>query len=120
MAIFKSKKEKTSANGLVTKKEKTQKTHNSLDYSSILVRQRITEKGTKIGQSNAYVFDVAPGANKILITKAVQHYFNVKAKKVRIVQVPNKRKLVRGREGVKTGGKKAYVYLNKADKMTIS
>lgn len=44
----------------------------------IIRRPLVTEKGTHITEeANAYVFEVAPGANKVEIRKAVEKLFQV-------------------------------------------
>lgn len=85
----------------------------------ILLRPRITEKSSDKAEVNVYVFDVAPKANKIQIKKAVKDIYKVDALKVNIAKVPSKTVFSRGRKGVKTGGKKAFVYLKKGDKIDI-
>ena len=83
---------------------------------------RITEKATFAGGMSAYVFDVATSANKKQIASAVHAVYNVKPRKVRIVNVRSKivRNMRTGKRGVKQGGKKAYVYLAKGETITIS
>lgn len=50
---------------------------------SILVRPVVTEKSTGgIEHRNAYVFEVKPSANKILVRRAVEEQFDVKVIKV--------------------------------------
>jgi len=43
----------------------------------------------------------------------------VKPEKVRVAAIPAKKVFVRGKKGVKSGGKKAYVYLKKGDKIEL-
>lgn len=85
--------------------------------SEVILRPRIAEKATDISTKyNAYVFDVLPRATKQQIAAGVKELYGVSPKRIRVVQVASKR--VRGRRGeggVKSGGKKAYVYLNKGD-----
>lgn len=90
------------------------------DLSFVLKAPRITEKATdSIANSNAYVFDVSPRANKVLIAQAVKARYGVTPIKVNIVPVPSKKVFSRGKRGVKSGGKKAYVYLKKGDKIEL-
>ncbi|HEY4516360.1 50S ribosomal protein L23 [Candidatus Kaiserbacteria bacterium RIFCSPHIGHO2_02_FULL_54_11b] len=92
------------------------------DYSHILKHTRITEKASMHQGSGVYTFDVAPRATKRDIMRAVQALYKVVPRKVAIVTVPAKkvRHMRTGREGVKKGGKKAYVYLKKGETITIS
>ena len=83
----------------------------------ILLRPRVTEKSSEKSEGNVYVFDVLPQANKIQIKAAIKNIYKVDAVKVNIAKVPSKRIISRGRRGVKSGGKKAFVYLKKGDKI---
>ncbi|HEY4516132.1 MAG TPA: 50S ribosomal protein L23 [Candidatus Paceibacterota bacterium] len=86
-------------------------------YSNVILRPRITEKATALSEKGVYVFEIAPEANKISVAKAIKAYFDVTPIKVRIVLNPSKNVVVRGKRGVKSGVKKAYVYLKKGDKI---
>jgi len=106
-----------------TKKEKTEKTaaHVSLPLSleSVIVRPRITEKATFKAGENTYVFDISPDANKKKVSAAIQKIYSVVPRKISITRIPSKTTFVRGKKGVKSGGKKAYVYLKAGDKIEI-
>ena len=85
---------------------------------SVLRRARITEKATDLTtDNNVYVFEVEKNSNKIEIAKAVEKFFGVKPKKIRVVKIPSKKVLSRGKRGVKSSSKKAYVYLKEGDKI---
>ncbi len=88
----------------------------------ILRRPRITEKATLHTEKGAYLFDVAPSATKHEIARAVSAVYNVTPRMVHIVTVPakQKRSARTGGLGVKSGGKKAYVYLKKGETITVS
>lgn len=83
----------------------------------IIKNPRVTEKGSMLVESNVYAFDVAKDANKNEIKKAVFSIYKVKPVKVNIIPIKAKKIFVRGKEGVKAGGKKALVYLKKGDKI---
>ncbi|MDP3957939.1 MAG: 50S ribosomal protein L23 [bacterium] len=83
----------------------------------VLIRPRITEKATVLGEQNVYTFDVAPSSNKMLVAKAITALYKVKPMKVRVVAVPRKKIFVRGTWGTRGGGKKALVYLKKGEKI---
>ena len=87
----------------------------------ILRNPRVTEKATIASEHGVYVFDVAPDATKSCIAHAVKTYYKVVPRKVHIVTIPAKRvrSRLRGRFGVVSGGKKAYVYLKKGDSMEL-
>ena len=92
------------------------------DHAFVLLSPRITEKATFAASHGVYVFDVAPGANKKQIMSAVNALYNVKPRQVRIVNIRPKavRNARTGKSGMKSGGKKAYVYLAKGETITIS
>ncbi|HUO50674.1 MAG TPA: 50S ribosomal protein L23 [Candidatus Paceibacterota bacterium] len=92
------------------------------DVSHVLKNPRITEKASVHQNIGVYTFDVAHSATKTQIMQAVRETYKVSPAKVRIVQIPSKttRNMRTGRYGVKSGGKKAYVYLKNGETITIS
>ena len=72
-------------------------------------------------ENGVYVFEVATNATKKEIGSAVKHYYNVNPVKVNIVKIPSKKVSSRTtrKKGVKSGGKKAYVFLKEGDKIEI-
>lgn len=68
-------------------------------------------------EGNVYAFDVAESANKEEVEKAVFSIYKVHPLKVRILPVPRKSTFVRGKAGMRKGGKKALVYLKEGDKI---
>ena len=107
-------KEKESANGVKTKAV-------YVDVFAVLHRPRITEKATFATDRDVYVFEIAPNANKKDVARAVKEIYNVTPIKVNIAAIPYKRidSFVRKRRGTKGGGKKAYVYLRKGDRIEL-
>lgn len=85
--------------------------------SHILVRPRITEKATMLGEGNVYTFDVAKSANKAQVRSAVQAIYSVTPLRINMITVKEKPITMRGKRGVKQGGKKALVFLKKGDKI---
>jgi len=84
------------------------------------LRPRITEKAALgADKSNVYIFEVTPGATKKSISASVRDAYGVTPEKVRVAVIPPKRVFIRGKKGVKSGGKKAYVYLKKGDKIEL-
>jgi large subunit ribosomal protein L23 len=87
---------------------------------NVLIRPRITEKAALgADKSNVYVFEVTKNSTKKSISASVEALYKVKPRQVRVATIPAKRVFVRGKRGVKTGGKKAYVYLKKGDKIEL-
>ena len=86
---------------------------------TIIKNGRVTEKGSSAAEQGVYTFDVLPSANKTEIKKAIFALYKVKPVKVNILMVPAKSIFVKGKAGIKTGGKKALVFLKKGDKIEI-
>ena len=85
--------------------------------SKIIKNPRVTEKASFNAEKNVYTFDVFQNANKSEIKKAIFALYKVKPVKVNILKVKEKQVVSRGVKGVKSGGKKALVYLKKEDKI---
>jgi large subunit ribosomal protein L23 len=90
-------------------------------FAHILRNPRITEKASLAMEGFAYVFDVAETANKKEIAAAVRAIYGVTPRKVATVNVKPKevRNMRTGKKGIKGGYKKAYVYLQKGETITI-
>ena len=122
MGIF-SKDKKTTKAKTVKKTEKAEAVvkkdnkESSVFNSYIIKNPRITEKAAHISDNNVYTFDVNKDATKVEIAKAVKAIYGVNPFKVNVVAVPTKRVFRRTSVGVKGGGRKAYVYLKKGDKI---
>jgi len=83
----------------------------------LIKNPRITEKASFHAEHNVYTFDVTDSANKTEIKKAILAMYKVHPVKVNILKVKEKRVTSRGLAGVKSGGKKALVYLKEGDKI---
>jgi len=93
-----------------------------MDYTQILIRPLISEKGTSLKEeANQVAFFVRKDANKIQIRKAVEDAFDVKVEAVNVVVKKPQAKLVsrgRKRQASKLPGyKKAYVTLAPGSKI---
>jgi large subunit ribosomal protein L23 len=89
-------------------------------FAHILLQPRITEKASlKAESNNVYVFEVSPRASKSDIRQAVKEIYKVSPEKVSVARIPSKSIVVRGKQGVRSGGKKAYVYLKKGEKIEV-
>ena len=92
----------------------------NLKAKNVLLRPRITEKAAiSADKNNVYVFEVTPKATKKSIAASVKASYKVTPIKVRTANIPDKAVFIRGKKGVKRGGKKAYVYLKKGDKIEL-
>lgn len=122
MALFSSKKKKNDAVSSETKAATVAPvSSNGNDTAYVLLRPRITEKATILQERGAYVFDVSPRATKPQVVLAIKRAYNVTPHSVNVVTIraKNVRNMKTGRRGVKSGGKKAYVFLNKGDTITL-
>lgn len=98
-------------------------TENSVEVAakSVLLKLRQTEKTALSAEARGvYAFDVAANATKDAIARALKTEHKVVAEKIHLLAVPSKKVFRRGKWGVKAGGKKAYVYLKKGDKLTVA
>ncbi len=112
MAIF--KKKTTKKKEVVVKKEGT--TRRTMAH--VLLRPRITEKASQMSMDqNVYTFEVPESASKLHIKTAIKDFYKVTPVKISTVRIPRKAVVVRGKKGMRAGGKKAYVYLKKGDKI---
>lgn len=88
--------------------------------SNKIIRPRVTEKATAATERGSiYVFEVEPGASKKEIAAAIKNLYKVTPVKINVVKIPRKQVFVRGKKGFKAGGKKAYVYLKKGEKIEV-
>lgn len=92
----------------------------NLKSANVLLGPRITEKAALAAdKSNVYVFEVSRNSTKKSISASVRDAYGVTPLKVRVATFPAKKVIIRGKRGVKSGGKKAYVYLKKGDKIAL-
>ena len=100
-----------------------------MDINKIIIGPLLTEKGATLTESlNKYLFKVEKASNKIEIKKAVEGKFNVKVKKVSIINVKGKMKSMSvkssGRtirtQGKKSSWKKAIVTLAKDSSIDLT
>lgn len=123
MAIFKKTTEKKA---VAPKKEKavkaktTKKAAEKLGHRvNAIVRPHITEKAAILAEKGTYVFEVSRDTNKIEIAKAIATLYGVQPVRVNIVNLPRTRVFVRGKNGMKSGVRKALVTLAKGDKIEL-
>lgn len=87
----------------------------------VILSPHISEKAS-IGaeKRNEYAFEVAQNATKPEIKDAIELLFNTKVRSVRVVSVKSKLKMFRGKEGKRSGWKKAYVMLHEGQKLELA
>ncbi len=92
----------------------------SSDPRSIIRKVLITEKGTVLREVHQqYLFEVARGANKIEIKRAVEAVFNVKVDSVQTMQMRGKTKRQGRWVGRRNDWKKAIVTLKPDQKIEL-
>src|ERR1700712_600063 len=80
----------------------------------------ITEKATALSEKNQVVFRVSMSASKPQIKAAVEGLFKVKVMAVNTLIQKGKTKRFRGRPGVRSDMKKAYVQLAEGQSIDLS
>jgi large subunit ribosomal protein L23 len=90
------------------------------EHYDVIVKPIITEKATMASEANAVVFQVAKDATKPQIKEAVETLFGVKVKAVNTVVTKGKTKRFRGRLGVRSDLKKAYVTLEEGNTIDVA
>ena len=130
MAIFKkdkkevieketSEKADSSKKSTETKKVEVSYAGRSGEMEHILTKPHITEKASMHAEKNVYVFEVSKRANKTLVRNTIKELYKVSPIKVNIINLPAKKVSSKGIKGMKTGKKKALVYLKKGDTIEI-
>jgi len=100
------------------KKIKPKKQDTGLAYR-ILIKPRITEKGSSLGIYNQYVFEVDKHANKIEIRKAIRKVYGIDPIKVNIINMSGKKVRYGRTEGRTKNWKKAIVTLASGQKIEM-
>jgi large subunit ribosomal protein L23 len=81
-----------------------------------------SEKALIVTEKGVYTFAVGTRATKAAIAGAIKEIYNVEPRKIRIVNLPAKKKTMRTKRGVGTRAarRKAYVYLNAGDSIQFA
>jgi len=83
----------------------------------VIRRPVVTEKSTALRESgNVIAFEVATGANKVEVKRAVEELFKVKVAEVRLFNVRGKVKRMGRYAGKRRDWRKAYVRLKAGEK----
>lgn len=90
------------------------------EHYDVIRKPVITEKATMASEANAVVFQVATDATKPQIKEAVESLFGVKVKAVNTTITKGKTKRFRGRLGVRSDVKKAYVTLEDGNTIDVT
>jgi len=81
-----------------------------------------SEKALIVTEKGVYTFMVPKRATKADIAAAIKEIYKVEPRKIRIVNLPGKKKAMRTKRGTGTrpARRKAYVYLNAGDTIQFS
>jgi len=86
----------------------------------LLIKQpKVTEKSQLIQTFRQYVFNVVRQANKNEVKKAIEQIYHVNVKKVRMINIPAKKRRSGRSVGIKSGYKKAIVTLKEGQQIEI-
>ncbi|HTP78663.1 MAG TPA: 50S ribosomal protein L23 [Rhizomicrobium sp.] len=89
-------------------------------HHDVILSPVITEKATKLTETNQIVFRVPLDATKPKIAAAVAELFKVKVKAVNTITVKGKKKLARGKPYSRSDFKKAIVTLEEGQQIDIT
>lgn len=90
------------------------------EYYDIVRRPIITEKSSMVAEMGKFIFEVSCCADKSKVKNAIEAIFDVKVTQVNISNTHGKRKFFRGREGFRSGYKRAVVTLEQGQTIDFS
>jgi large subunit ribosomal protein L23 len=122
MALFGGNKKKETKEKVAHKRHAQAATHSNGVAHDIVRAPWFSEKALLVTEKGVYTFSVPSEATKADVAGAIKEIYNVAPKKVRIVNLPGKRKMLRSKRGFGTRAarRKAYVYLNAGDTIQFS
>jgi large subunit ribosomal protein L23 len=91
-----------------------------MSHYDVILSPVITEKATRLSESNQVVFRVTKDATKPQIAKAVETLFKVKVKAVNTIRTKGKLKAFRGKRFYKGEVKKAIVTLAEGHQIDVT
>ena len=89
-------------------------------HYDVVKKPIITEKATMASAAGGVVFEVRMDATKPMIREAVEAVFGVKVKAVNTSILKGKTKKFKGRPGVRSDRKKAYVTLEEGNTIDVT
>ena len=116
---IKEKRGKEIVQPAVIESKPTDRKRKTKSASFVLRSPQITEKAVNLQDNNQYVFKVTAKANKSEVKKAVEGVYNVDVLKVRMINVPAKKKRLGRSLGWQAGYKKAIVSVKKGQVIEI-
>lgn len=122
MAIFGTKKQEKNTPAPLRPRKARQTKLAAGSAHEVIRAPWFSEKALVITERGVYTFGVPARATKAEIAGAVQEIYKVTPRKIRIVNLPAKKKAMRTKRGVgvRAARCKAYVYLNKGDSIQFA
>ncbi len=119
MALFgnkKQEKKEKKAKTVVKRRVRAVASANGMAHE-IIRAPWFSEKALIVTEKGVYTFDVPRSATKAHIAGAIKEIYKVEPRKIRIANLPAKKKAMRTKRGTGTRAarRKAYVYLNAGD-----
>lgn len=102
------------------KSENKEVVEKAAEVSKMIIKPRITEKASLQSEVNAYTFIVKSNATKLGLKDELKKEYKVTPSHINITNLPAKKVFVRGKWGVKSGMKKAIVFLKKGDTLKLN
>lgn len=93
--------------------------HATSPLGRIMLRPVVTEKSAHLASLGKYVFEVASGANRVLVRQAVSEIYGMRPKAVHIQNVRGEEVRVGRHIGKRKSWKKAIVTLPKGQKIDV-
>ncbi len=90
-----------------------------MNLYDVIKKPLVSEKAEALRAQNCYVFEVNINANKTLVKQAIRKIFGVTPLKVNTLVSRSDAKANKFNVGYTDRRKKAYVYLNKNDKIAL-
>ena len=118
MALFGTTKNKKEKKDAAVRKHRARTAPSAAGIAhEIIVAPWFSEKALIATEKGVYAFAVSPRATKAEIAGAIKEIYNVEPRKIRVANLPAKRKMMRTKRGigVRAARTKAYVYLNAGD-----
>ena len=121
MAIFGTTKKKGEKKGGRISHARSRTPADAMEHD-IIHAPWFSEKALIATEKGVYAFVVPARATKTDIAGAIKAIYKISPKKIRIVNLPAKRKALRTRRGtgVRSARRKAYVYVNTGDSIPLS
>jgi len=79
----------------------------------------VSEKSTKSISFNQYLFKVAKNSTKLEIKAAIELVFKVNVESVNTINYSGKTKKVKGKKGVRSSYKRAYIRIQKGQSIDV-